>query len=319
MDNSHLEAKKSKSDCCTIIVTYNGEKWIKNCFYTLFSSTYPTDVIVIDNGSTDNTVKILEEYTGQIQLIKTGQNLGFGGANNIGIKLGLDQGYKYFFLLNQDTWIESNAIELLVKGINEHKEYGILSPIHVNGQMNAFDRNFKKFVKRYKTVSTPFNEAELARHESPIDVGFVNAAAWMISKKCIEEVGVFSPLFYHYAEDNNYCHRTLDHGFKIGIIKESIIYHDREYRNDSYSPRKDFERETVKSMSNPLKNRTWIEDFLIAVVKILEISSKIRFYRVPGFMIWAVKEFFILRKRVREFDGHALYNFEVDSKYSING
>lgn len=316
MDNNHLDARISERNCCTIIVTYNGEKWIRNCLYSLFFSTHPTDIIVIDNGSTDNTVALMQEFLDRIQLIETGENLGFGGANNIGIKMGLEQGYDYFFLLNQDTWIEPDAIELLIKGLAENKQYGILSPIHVNGQMNAFDRNFKKFVRRYKEVNLPFSESELARHESPIDVGFVNAAAWMITKNCIEEVGVFSPLFYHYAEDNNYCHRTINHGFKIGVIKESLIYHDREYRNDSYSPTKDFERETVKSLSNPLKNRTLVQDFAIAVVKVLEISSKIRFYKIPGFMYWAFREFFKLRKRVHEFDDKALYNFELDHKYS---
>ncbi|SNS59135.1 Glycosyltransferase, GT2 family [Ekhidna lutea] len=316
MDISHSDVGQSERKCCTIIVTYNGEKWIKNCLYTLFSSIYATDIIVIDNGSSDNTVQILEEYLDQIQLIKTGQNLGFGGANNIGIKMALEQGYDYFFLLNQDTWVEPDAIGQLIKGLKQNEMYGILSPVHVNGQMNAFDRNFKKFVRRYKKINLPFNESELARHKSPIDVGFVNAAAWMISRKCIEEVGVFSPLFYHYAEDNNYCHRTLSHGFKIGIIKESLIYHDREYRNDSYSPTKDFERETVKSLSNPLKNRTLLQDFIIALSKILEISSKIRFYKIPGFMFWAFKEFFVLRRKVKEFDNSALYNFELDHKYS---
>ncbi|WP_425392913.1 glycosyltransferase family 2 protein [Ekhidna sp.] len=316
MDNSVLVAKKGEGNCCTIIVTYNGAKWIKNCLLTLFHSTYPTDIIIIDNGSKDDTVSILEEFTDKIHLIETGENLGFGGANNIGIKLALDHGYDYFFLLNQDTWVEPDTIQYLIDGMKEDEGYGILSPVHVNGQMNAFDRNFKKFVRRYKKDNLPFSESELARHESPIDVDFVNAAAWMITRKCIEVVGVFSPLFYHYAEDNNYCHRTLKHGFKIGIIKESLIYHDREYRNDSYSPTKDFERETVKSLSNPLKNRTLLQDFSIAILKILEISSKIRFYKIPAFMYWATREFFVLRKKVKSFDDSALYNFELDTKYS---
>ncbi|MEP0984698.1 glycosyltransferase family 2 protein [Ekhidna sp.] len=316
MDNSDLVASEKQANCCTIIVTYNGGKWISNCLDTLFLSSSPTDVIIIDNGSTDHTVELIENYPKKLQLIKTGKNLGFGGANNIGVKLALSQGYSYFFLLNQDTWVEPDAIGHLIDGLKANQDYGILSPIHMNGKGDAFDKNFRKFVRRYKTVKTPFDEDHIEQHSSPIEAGFVNAAAWMLPRKCIEEVGVFHPLFYHYAEDNNYCHRTLSHGFKIGVIKESVIYHDREYRNDSYSPNKDFERETVKSLADPTKNRTPVHDFWIATMKILEISTKIRFYKIPGFMKWAFSEFFILKKRVQEFDESALYNFEVDTNYT---
>ncbi|WP_420317641.1 glycosyltransferase family 2 protein [Ekhidna sp.] len=316
MDNSLSEQREHVLRCCTIIVTYNGAKWINKCLETLFQSSYPTEIIVIDNGSTDQTIPLLEKFGEKIQLIKTGENLGFGGANNIGMKMALNQGFDFFFLLNQDTWVEEDAIEALIVESKRNTDFGILSPIHMNGQMTAFDKNFKKFVRRYKVVDVPFNEETISKHETLVEVGFINAAAWLITKKCIQGVGVFSPLFYHYAEDNNYCHRTLSKGFKIGIVKESIIYHDREYRNDAYSPTKDFERETVKSLSNPLKNRSLIHDFLIAIAKILEISTKIRFYKIPGFSYWAVKEFFKLRKRVHDFDESALYNFELETKYS---
>lgn len=316
MTGGYSEGSDRDRKCCTIIVTYNGEKWIEKCLSSLFESTYSTDLIVIDNGSTDKSVLLTKEAPGNIQIVETGENLGFGGANNIGIKMALSQGYDYFFLLNQDTWVEPDAIELLIKGLEENSEYGILSPIHMNGQQSAFDKNFRKFVRRYKVVETPFDEANLSRHTSPIEAGFVNAAAWMIPRKCIEEVGVFSPLFYHYAEDNNYCHRVLNKGIKIGVIKESTIYHDREYRNDSYSPIKDFERETVKSLSNPNKNRTFVHNFLIAFAKIIEISTKIRFYKIPRFMGWAFQEFFVLKRRVEEFDDSVLYNFELESNQS---
>lgn len=312
MDSDHLKKDKKANNCCTILVTYNGEQWIQNCLSSLFSSLYPTDVIIIDNGSKDRTLEIVKSFSESIHLVETGENLGFGGANNIGINWALAAGYEYFFLLNQDTWIEPNSIGLLIEELKRNPGFGIMSPVHMNGQMSAFDKNFKKFVRRYKYIDLPFEENNLEKHSSPLVVGFVNAAAWMIPRFCFEKVGVFNPLFYHYAEDNNFCHRVLFHGLKIGIVKDSLIYHDREYRNDSYSPKKDFERETVKNISNPNKQRSMVADFTIALAKIIEISTKIRFYKIPPFMRWAFKEFFVLRKKVKSFDDRALYNFESD-------
>ncbi|MEP5613493.1 MAG: glycosyltransferase family 2 protein [Cyclobacteriaceae bacterium] len=311
MDSSHVDENSGRGKCCTIIVTYNGAKWIENCISSLASSSFPTDVLIIDNGSTDNTLDIVERLPTSTQIVKTNENLGFGGANNIGMKLALKQGYDYFFLLNQDTWVEPDAIEFLIEGLTKNPEYGILSPIHMNGKGDAFDKNFEKFTQRNKFTSLPFDQANVEIHTSPIEVTFVNAAAWMLPRTCIQKVGVFHPLFHHYAEDNNYCHRVTYQGMKIGILKESIIYHDREYRNDSYSAKMDFDRETVKSLLNPNKNLTLVHSLLIAFAKIIEISTKIKFYKIPGFFGWAFFKFFVLRKRVKDFDGTRLYKFEL--------
>jgi len=61
----------------------------------------------------------------------------------------------------------------------------------------------------------------------PLPVRFVNAAAWMISKATIEKVGVFHPVFYHYGEDNHYSSRLQYHQFKIGVLANATIIHDR--------------------------------------------------------------------------------------------
>ena len=63
---------------------------------------------------------------------------------------------------------------------------------------------------------------------------FVNAAAWMISRKCLEMIGGFDPLFFHYGEDYNYCQRVQYHGLKVGIVPSSSIYHNREFKVEKY-------------------------------------------------------------------------------------
>ena len=93
----------------TIIVSYNFERWMKPCLESLTRSVHPTDVLVIDNGSTDRTVSLLRESYPWVRLIANGENLGFGRANNIGLRLALDEGYDAAFLLNQDAWVSPDA------------------------------------------------------------------------------------------------------------------------------------------------------------------------------------------------------------------
>lgn len=198
-----------------VIVTYNGAKWIDKNIGSLLHSSYPVSIIVVDNNSTDDSVTLLEKYP-EIGLIKSAENLGFGKANTIGMKKALEQEADYVFLLNQDAWVFENTIAGLVKKMEAMPQFGIMSPMHYSGDGVTFDKSFETYYKR-STV-----------HDKNVaSIPFVNAAAWMLSKKCIETVGYFEPLFGHYGEDRNYCDRVRYHRFSIGIDTDSKIVHDR--------------------------------------------------------------------------------------------
>ena len=90
----------------TIIITYNGVKWIEKNIQALIDSSTKTKIIIIDNGSVDGTQEIVKSFK-EVKFIQSEINLGLK-ANNLGIKLALEQGADYVFLLNQDAWIEKN-------------------------------------------------------------------------------------------------------------------------------------------------------------------------------------------------------------------
>jgi len=199
-----------------IIVTFNGAKWLKKCFQSLEASTYKVTTIVVDNNSTDNSVEIIQSFP-EIQLIQSAKNLGFGKANNIGIQKALELGTDYVFLLNQDTWVFPETISNLVQVAEANEQYGIVSPLHYSGDEVHLDESFETYWNR-KTKSISDNVDE---------VPFVNAAAWLLSKKTIERVGYFEPLFQHYGEDRNYTDRMLFHQYKTVVVKNAKICHDR--------------------------------------------------------------------------------------------
>ncbi|MDE7397344.1 MAG: glycosyltransferase, partial [Muribaculum sp.] len=92
----------------SIIVTYNGMRWIDRCIKSVLDSSISTDIYVIDNFSTDNTVEHIKKMYHRVMVYETNENLGFGKANNIGLKYALDNSYDYVYLLNQDAWIEQD-------------------------------------------------------------------------------------------------------------------------------------------------------------------------------------------------------------------
>lgn len=212
-----------------IVVTYNGITWIEKSLQSLADSLIPVHVIVIDNGSRDGTVELIEGRFPKVELIKSLVNLGFAKANNIGIMKALDSNADYVFLLNQDAWIEKDTIKLLCKLESENPEFGILSPVQLNGGNTGLDLNFSRYL--YQEYCPDFySDLYMGKIKEIYKIKYVNAAAWLISRDCLLKVGLFEPLFFIYGEDINYAQRANYHGFSIGIATNTKIYHDREIR-----------------------------------------------------------------------------------------
>jgi len=211
---------------CIVIVTYNGIKWIEKCL----GSCKNHEVVVVDNHSNDGTVSYIKNNFPTVKILGQQSNLGFGQANNIGISYALQQGSEHVFLLNQDAYLVEDALEQLLNFQKRHNKYGILSPIHLNGKGDELDANFSSYVSYNKNAQF-YSDYVLHHDLEPVyDVPFVNAAAWLLSRKCLEEIGAFDPLFFHYGEDENYCQRVLYHGFKIGVMPKAFVCHNREDR-----------------------------------------------------------------------------------------
>lgn len=212
----------------SIVITYNGMAWIEKCLNSLAKSSFPSTILVIDNGSADGTVSFIRERFPFIQLIETGKNLGFGQANNIGMQIAIDKGADHVFLLNQDAWVEPDTISQLVRIQAGNTDYGIVSPLHFDGAGQALDKYFAKYLAG--------SEASHTTSETLIDIPFVNAAAWMISSACLRSTGGFDPVFFHYGEDINYTQRVLFRGFKVGVYSGAKIFHDRGERISNPKP-----------------------------------------------------------------------------------
>lgn len=211
-----------------ILVTYNGMKWLPKCL----ESIAEYEVIVVDNASKDGTREFIKSEYPNFDLLEQEKNLGFGKANNLGMEHAWRKGADYVFLLNQDAYLQSDCLESLIKTHKKYQDYGILSPVHLNGKGERLDRLFS-FYMGYDGNSDFYSDNILNKPIKEVyPVPFVNAAGWLISKECIENVGGFDPMFDHYGEDENYCQRVLFNEFQIGVVPGSYIFHDREERVD---------------------------------------------------------------------------------------
>jgi GT2 family glycosyltransferase len=252
----------------TIIVTYNGSEWIDKCLKSLLDSTLDLKIIVIDNGSVDDTCEKIRNGFSEVDLIESAFNSGVCKANNIGIKKAYDLGATHFFLLNQDAWIEPDTIEKLVAQQQENTGYGVLSPLHLNGQGNALDLNFSTYIIPSKCPGLYSDFCLNNIKDTIYKVDFVNSAAWLLNRQCIEKVGGFNPSFFQYGDDDNYIHRVHYFGFKVGIYPLSKIFHDRENRNKTIydDPLEKFKRRNLLKYSNPLRKHNITRDKIRLII-----------------------------------------------------
>ena len=249
-----------------IIVTYNAMKWVRKSLKSLEKSTLPTDVLVIDNGSTDGTPDRIRKEFPAVRLRETGENLGFGAANNLGLRTALDEGYDFAYLLNQDAWLEKDTLERLVAA---HKpEWGILSPMQLDARGRR-DRRFDKKCGKYI-------DAALRGYHSDtlvVEVPFVMAAHWLLSRRAIETVGGFSPAFRQYGEDDNWIDRLHWHKLLCGVVPAARAVHDRAGRRLSRAKKLELKCiATVVKASNP--GRDWRRVRIREVLELVGMGVK---------------------------------------------
>ncbi len=193
-------------------------------------SGQPADVLVVDNASQDHTTQRIESRYPEVRLIKSRKNLGFGRANNIGMKIACEEGYEAVFLLNQDAWIDARVLGILRETHQKYPVYGILSPVHLAGSGEQLESGFAIYARQ--------DSLEKIKEQTggkPVTLPFINAAFWYIPTEIIRRIGGFCPLFYHYGEDVDYVHRLRYRGYEVGYVPSVSGCHDRAERKNDYA------------------------------------------------------------------------------------
>jgi GT2 family glycosyltransferase len=216
-----------------VVVTYNGLTCITTCLDSLRNSDLPVRVIVVDNASTDGTPDLVAESFHDIDLLRLTQNLGFGRGNNIGIRKAYAMGAEHAVLLNQDAHVDAAAIRLLAQAQRREPRFGVLTPVHLDGDGTRPDALFASHLCSSRFVSDLLSDFVLDEGSRDVyTVPFANAAAWMLSRRCIEDVGLFNPVFKHYGEDLEYVHRAKNKGYLVGFVPHARAYHHRPQSQD---------------------------------------------------------------------------------------
>ena len=216
-----------------IVVTYNGLKWLDRCLGSVQASEVPADLYVWDNDSTDGSADFVQSRFPAAKLVRSADNLGFAEANNMGMRYALDRGYDYVYLLNQDAWLEPSTLGTLIAAAEAHPDYAVLSPLQMTDGFQALDTQFERLLlNRWPVKPAMTGGSEDVMPDLIGHLKHVMAAHWLVPRKALESIGLFSELFPLYGNDDNWCDRARYHGFRIGIVPQARAVHDRAQREE---------------------------------------------------------------------------------------
>ena len=203
-----------------VIVCYNSDKWIEKCLKSLFKQSYPLrNIYLIDNYKSNLQLisRLVSEHSG-IKYIKLKKNLNYGGANNFGMSRAIQNNADYVLVINPDLWLEKNAINEMVTNCISNQKLGIVSGLQLQYDSDSWS---DWAIKHIHTV----NDSKI------INYNWLEGSCMLFTKKVINAIGGFDPIYQMYYEDMDICRRTILADFDLSIVMNAKYHH---YSNASY-------------------------------------------------------------------------------------
>jgi GT2 family glycosyltransferase len=211
--------------CVTVVIpNWNGESLLQLCLTSL-RDQYFTDfeTLLVDSGSTDGSLDFVAEYFPEVKTIALGENRGFAGAVNAGIR---ESGTEFVALLNNDTEQDPGWLEALVRAADSHPEAGLFA----SKLVDFHDRRMLDGAGDAMRLSgLPYRlghgERDGGRFDAPGYVFGACAAAAIYRRDMLDEVGLFDEDFVSYCEDGDLSFRAQLAGYRCFYVPGAIVYH----------------------------------------------------------------------------------------------
>jgi GT2 family glycosyltransferase len=220
-----------------ILVSWNARDYLRDCLTSLRKTAgqLVIEVIVVDNASTDGSPDMVAEEFPEVTLIRSRENLGFAGGNNLGLK---HASHSYLALINSDVIVHPDCLDHLVSFLESHQEVGLVGPKVLGGD-GRLQRTCRRLPNLWNTTCRMlaldslfshwplFSGREMRHwsHDNQADVEVLSGCFWMARRNAVEEVGGLDERFFFYAEDVDWCKRFWEKGWKVTFVPQATATH----------------------------------------------------------------------------------------------
>lgn len=220
-----------------VIICWNDLKVIKDCLHSIYAGTHRADfeVIVSDNGSSDESVAFIRHNFPQTRIVENGANLGFAKGNNAGIDVAQGQ---YVLILNPDTIVHDGSLDRWIDFADQHPEAGafgcrVLNP---NSSYQSPARPFPSVRSLWMSALYAWPLAHVAdlflageyvrwKGDSERTIGWQSGCCVLVRGEVLRQLGGFDPQFFYSYEEVDLCRRIWDSGYPILFTPRASITH----------------------------------------------------------------------------------------------
>lgn len=224
-----------------VIVNWNGIADTVRCLESIRhvkKHGVNLETVVVDNGSTNDSVAVLNKKFANVTILALEHNLGFTGGNNVGMRYAMEHGADFVWLLNNDTFVHADGLRLVETfdeknvGIAGSKIY--FAPGHEfhkdryseqdRGRVFWYAGGLVDWDNMYAS-HRGVDEVDEGQYDAAMDTPFITGCSMMIRRSVIDSVGYLDDHFYLYLEDLDYCLRAKVHGYSLRYNPDSVIWH----------------------------------------------------------------------------------------------
>ena len=215
-----------------IIPHYNGKELLYNCINSIYQNIQIEnfEIIVVDNGSTDDSVQNIKQLFSDIVIITNETNVGYSGGCNIGAQ---NAKGKYLLFLNNDTEHSKEWVEKLVNFLDSHPDAFAVQPKILNiknkeyfdyaGGAGGFLDHFGFPYVKGRIFNTL--EKDTGQYDEPSEIFWSSGAAMMVRGDIFNQLNGFDEVYFAYMEEIDLCWRAQSLGYKIWSVPDTLIYH----------------------------------------------------------------------------------------------
>jgi GT2 family glycosyltransferase len=211
-----------------IILNWNGWRDTVECLASCQQLTWPNfKILVVDNGSSDDSEAQLRERFPDLDILQTGSNLGFAGGNNVGIRYALEQGAEYIWLLNNDTTVDPNALSALVDALAQNAGAGMaVSKItYFTDPERLWFAGGEWAPSQHLALHRGLDERDAGQYDIAGETDFATGCSLLFRASLVAAAGYLAEEYFLYWEDVDWSVRAKKRGWKILYVPGSRVRH----------------------------------------------------------------------------------------------
>jgi GT2 family glycosyltransferase len=202
-----------------VVLNWNGWRDTVRCLQSLQQLAYPNyRIIVVDNGSTDDSVDQIRRVAPGAVIVQNGSNLGFAGGSNVGIRCALEDGAEYVWILNNDTTVDPLALAAMVRAAELHPRVGVVGSVIYPAEGTK--------IRAWGGGKVDLRTGQTRNVRGPgEEISYITGTSMFLRREALREVGGFDERFFFYWEDTDLSYRLRRAGWEVYVEANAIVRH----------------------------------------------------------------------------------------------